>query len=225
MILGVDHLILAIERADRPHFSQRLRSAGLIHADAGRHVGQGTANENLALAGGSYLELLFPDPPPEPPEGWFEPVPRILGVCFTSTDLDADSAAWVGDAGAWTQDLRKTLADGTDVRFRLGGPHPRDEGPFFLFLLEREAPAFPDLGAAARLERLTLTGADAAAWLELCERWLGLEREGDTLRAGGVELGFQADGRPGLAVNASFAVPEGEGVLPLAAGRIELRGP
>jgi hypothetical protein len=217
VILGIDHVILAIDRQDHPRISERLRAAGFAHADAGRHVGQGTANENLALAGGAYLELLFPDPPPDPTEAWFDPVPRILGVCFTSSDIDADSAAWEGDEGAWTQDLHKTLDDGTSVHFRLAGPHDRD-GVFFVFLLERQQPAFGELGATARLERLTFSGSDAGRWRESFARWLG-----DGAGAGEVDIRFEeTEGSP-LTIDATFAVPVGEGELPLAAGRIELR--
>jgi hypothetical protein len=216
MIRGIDHVILATDRTAHPAISERLRDAGFVHADAGRHDGQGTANENLALAGGAYLELLFPDPPPEPERAWFEPVPKILGICFTSTDVDADSAAWAGDDGAWTQDLHKTLDDGTAVHFRLAGPHARGGG-FFVFLLERQAPAFDDFGATARLERLTFTGADAARWRESLTRWLGVDAS-----VGDVELRYDASDGP-FAVDATFAVPQGEGDVPLALGRLELR--
>ena len=100
MIVDVDHVILAVSRDDRAHFSDRLRGSGFVHADAGRHVGQGTANENLALAGGQYLELLFPDPPPDPPRGWYGSAPHILGLCLRSTDVDADASRWDGSEGS-----------------------------------------------------------------------------------------------------------------------------
>jgi Glyoxalase-like domain len=208
VITGVDHVILALAREEHARFSERLRRAGFVYADAGRHVGQGTANENLALAGGSYLELLFPDPPPEPPRAWYETAPHVLGVCFTSTDVDADAATWAGAHGSWTQRLEKTLDDGTDVVFRLAGPHDRD-APFFVFLLERKAPAFAELDAPARREDMG--------------RWLRLDISDGAAFVGGVDFRFDDDGRPGLSVDAEFGVPDGEGDLPLRSGRIVLR--
>jgi hypothetical protein len=222
VITGVDHVILALAREEHARFSERLRRAGFVYADAGRHVGQGTANENLALAGGSYLELLFPDPPPEPPRAWYETAPHVLGICFTSTDVDADAATWAGAHGSWTQRLEKTLDDGTDVVFRLAGPHDRD-APFFVFLLERKAPAFAGLDAPARLERLRLAGSDAPRWREDVGRWLRLDIRDGAAFVGGVDFRFDDDGRPGLTVDAEFAVPDGEGDLPLRSGRIVLR--
>jgi hypothetical protein len=222
MIVDVDHVILAVSRDDRADFSDRLRSAGFVHADAGRHVGQGTANENLALAGGQYLELLFPDPPPDPPPGWYEPAPHILGLCLRSTNVDADASVWAGSEGAWTQRLEKTLDDGSDVVFKLAGPHERDDS-FFVFLLERAEPAFPELGATARLERVRFGGADAPRWRDAFARWLGIEASGSSASVGEVELRFEEDARAGLTVDAEFAVPHAEGDLPLARGHIALR--
>jgi hypothetical protein len=222
MIVGVDHVILALAADDQPRFSERLRRAGLVHADAGRHVGQGTANENLALAGGPYVELLFPDPPPAPPRGWYDEAPHILGVCFRSTDVAADAAVWEGADGAWTQRLEKTLDDGTDVVFSLAGPHERERS-FFVFLLERSAPAFAALGASARLASLGLAGADAPRWRDDLHRWLGLETRGGSVEVGGVELRFDDDGGAGLTVELELAVAAGEGELPLRRGRIVLR--
>jgi hypothetical protein len=222
MITGVDHVILAVAREEHAQFSDRLRSAGFVHGDAGRHVGQGTANENLVLAGGSYLELLFPDPPPDPPRAWYAESPHILGVSFTSTDVEADAEAWAGAEGAWTQRLEKTLDDGTDVAFELAGPHDRD-APFFVFILERAEPAFVALGAKARLERLCLFGTDAPRWLDDIARWLSVETNGGSVSIGGVELRSEDDSRPGLTVDAEFAVPKADGELPLRRGRIVLR--
>jgi hypothetical protein len=223
VILGVDHVILAVERADAWQTSARLRAAGFAHADAGRHVGQGTANENLALAGGNYVELLFADPPPDPPASWFRTVPRVLGICFGSTDVASDSAGWAGDAGTWTQDLRKTLDDGSDVHFRLAGPHERDAA-FFVFLLEREGPAFSGVGAEARLERVTLAGAAADRWRCDLERWIGVRSDGNAIRAGDVELRFERDASPRVRGTLGFAVPRGAGSVALATGSLELRG-
>ena len=222
MIVGVDPGILAIARDEHARFSERLHAAGLVHADAGRHVGQGTANENLALAGGSYLELLFPDPPPEPPAPWYADAPHVLGVCFRSTDVAADAARWAGAEGAWTQRLEKTLDDGTDVVFTLAGPHDREQ-PFFVFLLERAQPAFVSLGATARLDRVRLVGADAPRWRDDFGRWLGLDTGTGSVDVGGVAFCFEGDGSPGLGVDAEFAVGEGEGEIPLRRGRVVLR--
>jgi hypothetical protein len=222
MIVDVDHVILAVSRDDHAAFSDRLRRAGFVHADAGRHLGQGTANENLALAGGQYLELLFPDPPPDPPRGWYDPAPHILGLCLRSTDVDADASRWAGSRGAWTQRLEKTLDDGTDVVFKLAGPHERDTS-FFVFLLERARPAFPELGATARLERVRLGGADAPRWRDAFGHWLGIKASGGAASVGEVELRFEEDSRPGLTVDAEFAVPDADGDLPLARGHMVLR--
>ena len=222
MIVDVDHVILALSRDEQPHFSDRLRRAGFVHADAGRHVGQGTANENLALAGGQYLELLFPDPPPDPPRDWYEPAPHILGLCLRSTDVDADASVWAGSEGAWTQRLEKTLDDGSDVVFKLAGPHERDSS-FFVFLLERAEPAFPELGATARLERVRLGGADAPRWRDDFGRWLGIDARDGAAWIGEVELLFEEDSRPGLTVDGEFAVADAEGDLSLGRGRTVLR--
>jgi len=62
------------------------------------------------------------------------------------------------------------------------------------------------------------SGSDAGRWRESFARWLG----GD-VNAGNVELRFDESDGPPLTIDATFAVPQGEGDLPLAAGRIELR--
>ena len=62
MILQIDHIILAVDRDYYPALSEQLKAAGFVHADAGKHAG-GTQNENVAFAGGAFLELLHEQSP------------------------------------------------------------------------------------------------------------------------------------------------------------------
>ena len=57
MLTQIDHIIVAVSRAEQQAISARLKEAGFVHGDAGRHPG-GTANENIAFRGGAFLELL-----------------------------------------------------------------------------------------------------------------------------------------------------------------------
>ena len=62
MIVQIDHIILAVDRDYYPTLSEQLKAAGFVHADAGKHTG-GTQNENVAFAGGAFLELLHEQSP------------------------------------------------------------------------------------------------------------------------------------------------------------------
>ena len=223
MIVDVDHVILAVSRDDHAHFSDRLRGSGFVHADAGRHVGQGTANENLALAGGQYLELLFPDPPPDPPRGWYESAPHILGLCLRSTDVDADASGGTGPRARGRSVSRRhsTTAptSSSSSPGRTSATTHRSSSSCSSAPSRRSRSSGRRLvsnacASAARTRRAGVTPSVSGS---------ASSASGGSASVGEVELRFEEDSRPGLTVDAEFAVPHAEGDLPLARGHIALR--
>jgi hypothetical protein len=137
VITEIDHIILAVARAEQPRRSARLQQAGFVHGDAGRHP-SGTANENLAFAGGGFIELLYEQSTGSGPPVWFAETPRVQGIGFSTTDYDGDTAQWTGLPGAWNRLFHKDLEDGGESVSRAAGPLPMDE--FYTFIMDRPAP-------------------------------------------------------------------------------------
>ena len=115
-----------------PSYRQRFRQSGFEHGDAGRHLGLGTANENIAYAGGAYIGLIYEEPPGGSGLVWFEETPRILGLVFSSTLGDAER--WSDVEGAWKQEIESgdaLRAGEVEFRFKAGTKHPIDVSASF----------------------------------------------------------------------------------------------
>lgn len=125
-----DHLIVGapdVETGAR-HLERRL---GVRPEHSGSHPGQGTHNAIAALAGGTYVESLAPDPA-QPPGEYDEVLrgcdpPRLLAWVVRCADLDAATAAVAGVTGvpAAVDAGSRTTAAGRLFRWRFGVPDPR----------------------------------------------------------------------------------------------------
>jgi hypothetical protein len=90
----LDHLVLAVpDLADA--VAEFARRTGVEAAPGGSHVGLGTANHLVDLGGGSYLEIVGPDPSqpdPDQPRPFgiddFD-APRLVTWAIRSDDIDA----------------------------------------------------------------------------------------------------------------------------------------
>jgi hypothetical protein len=219
VITEVDHLILAIDRDRHAELSSRLHEAGFVHADAGAHPG-GTANENVAFAGGAFLELLFEQSPGSGPAAWFGETPRLQGIGFSTSDFARDSATFLENPGAWDEIFAKVLDDGTKVSSRAAGPVPRNE--FYVFCMARAAPPWRGLGATPRLVEVRFTGREHGLWRERFSDWFSLRPSGDDLLCGDVTFGFEDGPHPQMRGSLTFAVDQAAGVIPISGGTIEL---
>jgi hypothetical protein len=220
MVTRLDHLISVVHREQLHELEARLCRAGFVRGDAGRHLGLGTANVNLAFAGGAFLELCYEESPGSSGLGWWQHAPRIFGVVMNSDDYDDDARAWAHRDGAWEQHMDKELEDGTPVHLHASGPFPRDG--FDPILIDRPEPPFVGRAAAARLLRLTLRGASAETWHRRLVEYFGLRGDGATLHIGDVELRLEPGIEDPVELSATFAVPRERGTIPLHFGRLEL---
>jgi hypothetical protein len=220
MVTRIDHLISVVDRDELDRFSARLCEAGFAHGDAGRHLGLGTANVNLAFAGGAFLELCYEESPGSSGLTWWQHAPRVFGIVMNSSDYDADAQAWTGQDGAWEQHMDKELEDGTRVHLHASGPFPRNG--FDPILIDRPQPPFVDRSAEARLLHLTLRGASAEAWEERLRRYFGLEGDSGELQIGDTPIRIESNVEGPIELSATFAVPRGKGVIPLKHGQLEL---
>jgi hypothetical protein len=219
MASQIDHIILATQAAEQPVLSERLRAAGFVHGDAGRHPG-GTANENVAFAGGGFLELLYEQEPGSGPDIWFSETPRVQGIGFCTTSYDTEIGRWGTPAGSWDQVFPKILDDGTATECRAAGPLPR--GQFYVFCMERPAPPFAGLGATARLTDVIFRGTDHLLWRERFGSWFGLPDHDGMLSCADVRFSFQPGAASEARVSLAFAVRQGQGTIPISGGAIEL---
>ena len=219
MASQIDHIIVAVDPAQRDALSRRLRAAGFVRGDAGRHPG-GTANENIAFAGGAFLELLYEQSSGSGPPVWFAETPRVQGIGFSTADYDRDITAWGKPPGSWDEIFPKILTGGAAVECRAAGPLPREV--FYVFYMDRPAPPFAGLGASARLTDVTFRGAGHLLWRDRFRTWFGLaEREG-SLRCGGVRFAFQPGEHSSIRASLRFAVRGGQATIPIVGGTIEL---
>ncbi len=219
MITQIDHIIVSVEKGRLPDLSARLKQAGFVHGDSGRHPG-GTANETLAFEGGAFIELLYEQSIGSGPAIWFRETPRVQGVGFSTTDYSADIAAWISLSTAWNRTFHKVFEDGREMSSRAAGPLPMEE--FYVFCMDRAAPPFHDRGASAKLQRITFAGMERELWHRRFRDWFGLREDRDTLMCGDVELRFQDGPHPSIRASLRFVVPEGGGTIPISGGVIEL---
>jgi len=223
VIVGVDHVILASTRPQSDELRARLAGAGFrpeaFHLEFPEI---GAASDSLSYASGGFVEFVVALEPARTPRVWFDDAPRVIGLGFAS-DAFADDIPWARAAGGWEMDEDHVLPDGSVLTIRAAGPHEH-LSDFYVFVMDRpggtlQFPARPD---CPRLERLTLTGADAGRRREDLACWLRLDRSGDGLAVGGVELRFVESAEAPLRVSPRFSVPAEPGSVALSGSSIEL---
>jgi hypothetical protein len=125
----LDHLVLAVPDLAAAVAEFR-RCTGVDPAPGGSHLGLGTANHLVDLGGGSYLEIVGPDPAqPEPeqprPFGIDDlAAPQLVTWALRTRDIDAlvtEARASGYDPGAPTAMSRRT-PDGALLEWRLTAP-------------------------------------------------------------------------------------------------------
>jgi hypothetical protein len=215
----IDHIIVAVSSAEQQAISARLKEAGFVHADAGRHP-SGTANENVAFASGAFLELLYEQQPGSGPDVWFRDTPRVQGIGFSTTDYEADIAAWGRPPGSWDRIFPKTMTNGEPSQCRAAGPLPMEE--FYVFYMERPAPTFADLGATARLTGITFRGAAHQLWRDRFQTWFRLPAADGVLSCGDITFGFEPGEHSAVRLSLTFEVQQGEGTIAISGATIEL---
>lgn len=215
MIFAIDHLVLAGTRADHASLSERLAPSGFVPVPGRLRFDEiGAHSESLAYAHGAFVEVVYEVRAGAAPRVWFDgPVPRVMGIGVSSDDFQRDTAGW-----EWTMDEEQVLDDGSILRIRAAGPHEH-QSALYVFAMDRPDRVLdhPGLGGAARLVALRFEGRDCGAWRSRLAQWLGSPEA-----VGDVALRFDEGDRPGVAVTPVFAVRDGAGSVPLAAGAIEL---
>jgi hypothetical protein len=216
VIFSVDHVVFAATRQQASDLITTLQGHGFAPLDF--HLDfpdDHLASDSVGLQGGILLEFVYETGEHEGPAAWFDEVPRVIGIGFSSDDFSADTA-WDGDSGAWTMPEQQGMPSAA-------GPHEH-QSDFYTFVMNRKDGVlqFPELTAGPRLDRITLAGAGSASWRERLQRWLGLKADGESLLAGGTRISF-ADG-PAASVRAGLTIQTSRApaVIPLATGEIRL---
>jgi hypothetical protein len=216
VIFSVDHVVFAATRQQASDLVTTLQGYGFAPLDF--HLdfpGDHLASDSVGLQGGISLEFVYETAEHEGPAAWFDEVPRVIGIGFSSDDF-ANDTAWDGDPGAWTMPEQQGMPSAA-------GPHEH-QSDFYVFVMNRKDGVlqFPELTEGPKLAQITLAGAGSASWRERLQRWLGLKADGDGLVVGDARIRF--DGGPAAGVQASLAVQvsESPGLVPLKIGAIRL---
>jgi hypothetical protein len=122
----IDHLVYGAPDLDAAIGALEGR-LGVRAAAGGRHVGIGTHNALVDLGGGTYLEVIAPDPEqPDPAsprpfglDGLTEP--RLVGWAVATQDIDAAvaSARRQGFEPGDPVEMHRVTAEGAGLRWRL----------------------------------------------------------------------------------------------------------
>ena len=216
MIFSVDHVVFAATREQASHLITTLHGCGLAPVDF--HLDfpdDHLASDSVGLQGGILLEFVYETAEHEGPAAWFDQVPRVIGIGFSSDDFAVDTA-WDSEPGAWTMAAEQGMPNAA-------GPHEH-QSDFYVFVMNRKDGVlqFPEVTDGPRLTQIAMEGAESATWRERLQRWLGLEADGDGLLAGGTRIAF-ADGPPaGVRASLTLQASQGPAVIPLATGEIRL---
>ena len=220
MIFAVDHIVFAVTAPDRARMADELLGRGFARIPLDLDFSEiGAASESFATAGGGFGELVYETEPGRAPAVWFDEVPRVIGVGFSSDDFERDVAAWDESEGMWLMDEDKVLSDGSILNIHAAGPHPHLED-FYVFVMDTTELPYADRGALARLESLTFEGERAFEWRQRLAGWLAAEPAANGLRVGDIELLFVDGKQPNVRLSPLFAVPFAADPIPLAAGEI-----
>lgn len=138
-LCAVDHLVYAVTdlAAGTAAVAEWL---GVEPVAGGPHVGRGTRNTLLGLGGGSYLEIIGPDPeqpaPAQPRPFAIDDLtgPRLVTWAARTTDLDAAVAAAraAGHDPGDAQAMQRARPDGVLLSWRLTAPSADGALPFLI---------------------------------------------------------------------------------------------
>jgi hypothetical protein len=154
------------------------RALGVAPRRSGSHPGRGTHNAVAAVAGGTYVESLAPDPA-QPPGGLDATLracdpPRLLAWVVQCDDIDAATAAAAGVTGtpAVVEAGSRTTATGALFRWRFGVLDPRWPGASVLPGLVQWGSAHPSEGAVSTVSwtGLRVETPDHEVVAEVCRR-------------------------------------------------------
>ena len=218
MIFSIDHVVFAATKQQASDLITTLHGYGCplvdFHLDFPEdHL----ASDSVALHGGILLELVYETADHAGPAAWFEQVPRVIGIGFSSDDFAADTP-WDGDAGAWTMPAQQGMPSAA-------GPHEH-RCDFYVFVMNRKNGVlqFPGMasGPQPRLVQITLAGSASATWRERLQRWLKLNPDGDSLAVGDIRITFANGRATGVRADLTLAGSRNPGRIPLAEGEIRL---
>ena len=149
MLLGIDHVIVAVPDLDRAA-AELERAVGLRVGGGGRHEAHGTHNR-LAWLGDAYVELMAVFDEQRAAESWWGrealAVARRgggwLGMALASNDVDADVARLRPTRSSITDpiDGERTRADGEAVRWRIARLAAPTTELGLVFLIEHDTAA------------------------------------------------------------------------------------
>ncbi len=222
MIFSIDHIVIAVSRRQHEQLRQRLALAGFAAERFHLEFPEiGAASDSLSYRGGGFVECVVELDPERSPRVWFDNVPRIIGLGFSSDAFERDTP-WREEEG-WEMDEDHALPDGSVLNIRAAGPHEH-LADFYVFVMDRpdRELQFLDRPEGPKLKRLTFVGVDAERWEKNLSHWLELHHDGVGLRVGDVELRFVPGVRPRVQVSATFEVASGSGVVALAKSALEL---
>ena len=135
----LDHLVYATPHLGQAR-SQIERSWGVQLAAGGSHAGFGTANALISFGGGSYFELVGPDPDQDVEPKLFGvsqlTAPKLVTFAATVTDIDHSIAELrrVGHDPGEPVAMTRLLPDGGALSWSLTPPSGEDGGtiPFLI---------------------------------------------------------------------------------------------
>lgn len=180
----IDHLVFAAPDLEQgvAIIEDRL---GVRAAPGGKHVGRGTHNALLSFGGGTYLEIIAPDPEQG---GVSMPLPFGLDVAssphlvtWAASVPDIQGAFEAARAAGYQGSLAgmsRELPDGAVLRWTLTFPPPEIGGGVGPFLIRWEPGPHPSQTAPRGCELLSLRGEhpDPAAVRRLLDA-MGLDLE------------------------------------------------
>jgi catechol 2,3-dioxygenase-like lactoylglutathione lyase family enzyme len=140
MLLGIDHLVIAVRDLDTAR--RDYEALGFTVVPGGRHP-VGTHNALIAFQDGSYLELIaFYEENAR--HKWWEPLQKgggLVDFCMQTDDLQGDTATF-RTAGVRIDDpspLSRVRPDGYQLKWVLSIPQPPHRG-VAPFLIQDETP-------------------------------------------------------------------------------------
>ncbi|HWP56893.1 MAG TPA: VOC family protein [Candidatus Acidoferrales bacterium] len=140
MLLGIDHIVIAVRDLDAA--ARDYERLGFTVVPGGRHP-VGTHNALIALADGSYIELIsfYRE---NPNHRWWKPLQigeGLVDFCMQTSDL-LDDLETMRSAGIRMHDPQpwsRTRPDGYELKWRLAIPQEGDRG-VAPFLIQDETP-------------------------------------------------------------------------------------
>jgi hypothetical protein len=216
VIFSVDHVVFAATRHQASELITALHGHGFPPLDFHLEFPDDhLASDSVGLQGGISLEFVYETAEHAGPTAWFDQVPRVIGIGFSSDDFAVDTA-WDGHAGAWTMPEQQGFPNAA-------GPHEH-QNDFYVFVMNRKNGVlqFPELTEGPRLEQITLAGAESASWRERLQRWLGLRAHGGSLVVGATQIAFTDGQAASVRASLTLQATQNPTVIPLATGEIRL---